>query len=221
MLMHSTFAFEDEPGGKTKVTIRWQAYQAAPEEQRAFDGGHASMTQGWTGTLDQLDLPDQGVKAQVEAKSQGESLRRRESGMNTIASHAPASGETSSEGALDRACHERAGDRLPAVRCRYQAGAARRRHGNDGGALGYPPGLERGLGVLTLVCVLLYAVPRTAVLGAILLTGLFGGAMATHLRIGSPLFSHLLFGLYLGLLRYGAACYLRDARLRALIPLRV
>ena len=87
-------------------------------------------------------------------------------------------------------------------------------------ALGYPPGLERGLGVLTLVCTLLYAVPRTSVLGAILLTGLFGGAMATHLRVGSPLVSHLLFGLYLGLLMWGGL-YLRDARLRALIPLRM
>jgi len=87
-------------------------------------------------------------------------------------------------------------------------------------ALGYPPGLERGLGVLTLVCTLLYAVPRTSVLGAILLTGLFGGAMATHLRVGSPLFSHLLFGLYLGLLMWGGL-YLRDARLRALIPFRI
>jgi hypothetical protein len=87
-------------------------------------------------------------------------------------------------------------------------------------ALGYPAGLERGLGILTLVCALLYAVPRTAVLGAILLTGLFGGAMATHLRVGSPLFSHLLFGLYLGLLVWGGL-YLRDARLRALIPFRV
>jgi len=87
-------------------------------------------------------------------------------------------------------------------------------------ALGYPSGLERGLGVLTLVCVLLYAVPRTAILGAILLTGLFGGAMATHLRVGSPLFSHLLFGVYLGLLVWGGL-YLRDARLRALIPFRL
>jgi hypothetical protein len=86
-------------------------------------------------------------------------------------------------------------------------------------ALGYPPGLERGLGILVLLCTLLYAVPRTAVLGAILLTGLFGGAMATHLRVGSPLFSHLLFGLYLGLLVWGGL-YLRDARLRALIPFR-
>ena len=86
--------------------------------------------------------------------------------------------------------------------------------------LGYPTGLERGLGVMIVVCTLLYAVPRTSVLGAILLTGLFGGAMATHLRVGSPLFSHLLFGFYLGLLVWGGL-YLRDARLRGLIPLRM
>src|SRR5262245_38875265 len=59
--------------------------------------------------------------------------------------------------------------------------------------LGYPVELARGLGVLTLVCAILYAIPRTSVLGAILLTGLFGGAMATHLRVGSPVFSHFLF----------------------------
>ena len=87
--------------------------------------------------------------------------------------------------------------------------------------LGYSasPTLARGLGVLTLVCVVLYAYPRTAVLGAILLTGLFGGAMATHLRVGSPVFSHFLFGFYLGLLVWGGL-YLRDARLRTLIPFR-
>ena len=79
--------------------------------------------------------------------------------------------------------------------------------------------LARGLGVLTLVCVGLYVYPGTSVLGAILLTGLFGGAMATHLRVGSPLFSHLLFGFYLGLLTWGGL-YLRDAWLRMLIPLR-
>ena len=73
------------------------------------------------------------------------------------------------------------------------------------------------LGLLVLVCTLLYAVPRTAVLGAILLTGLFGGAMATHLRVGSPLFSHLLFGLYLGLMLWGGL-WLRDGRLRSLLP---
>ena len=77
----------------------------------------------------------------------------------------------------------------------------------------------RGLGVLTLVCALLYAFPRTAILGAILLTGLLGGAMATHLRVDSPVFSHLLFGLYVGLMAWGGL-YLRDPALRALLPMR-
>ena len=87
--------------------------------------------------------------------------------------------------------------------------------------LGYPgtPGLARLLGVITLSCAVLYASPRTAVLGAIVMTGLLGGAIATHLRIGSPIFSHLLFGLYLGLLAWGGL-YLRDPRLRTLMPLR-
>jgi len=85
--------------------------------------------------------------------------------------------------------------------------------------LGYPTELAQGLGVLTLLCTVLYAVPRTSTLGAILLTGLFGGAMATHLRIGSPVFSHLLFGGYLGLLAWGGL-YLRDPRVRALLPFR-
>jgi hypothetical protein len=80
--------------------------------------------------------------------------------------------------------------------------------------LGYPASLARGLGVLTLLIAVLYAVPRTAFLGAVLLTGLLGGAMATHLRVGSPLFTHLLFGLYLGVLAW-AGLWLRDARLRA------
>jgi hypothetical protein len=73
--------------------------------------------------------------------------------------------------------------------------------------------------VLTLFCAGLYALPRTSVLGAILLTGLLGGAIATHMRVGSPLFSHLLFGAYLGLLAWGGLL-LRDPRLRTLLPLR-
>lgn len=87
--------------------------------------------------------------------------------------------------------------------------------------LGYPPSAEmaRILGVLTLICTALYAYPRTSVLGAILLTGFLGGAMATHFRVGSPLFTHLLFGLYLGLMVWGGL-YLRDERLRALMPFR-
>ena len=86
-------------------------------------------------------------------------------------------------------------------------------------ALGFPPELARTLGVLTLVCTALYAWPRTAILGAILLTGYLGGAIAIHLRIGNPLISHTLFGVYLGLMAWGGL-YLRDERLRALIPFR-
>jgi hypothetical protein len=84
--------------------------------------------------------------------------------------------------------------------------------------LGYPatPTLARGLGVLSLLCTLLYAIPRTSVIGAILLTGLLGGAIATHLRAQSPVFSHLLFGVYIGAMVWGGL-YLRNARLRALL----
>jgi hypothetical protein len=87
--------------------------------------------------------------------------------------------------------------------------------------LGYPTdaSLARGLGALTIICTILYAIPRTSVLGAILLTGYLGGAIATHLRVGSPVFTHLLFGLYLGLMLWGGL-YLRDKRLRELLPLR-
>ncbi|MEJ1119658.1 MULTISPECIES: DoxX family protein [Phyllobacterium] len=75
----------------------------------------------------------------------------------------------------------------------------------------------RGLGILGLVCTALYAWPRTSILGAILLTGYLGGAILTQLRIGNPLFTHLFFGVYLGLIMWGGL-YLRDRRLRALIP---
>src|ERR1700710_982619 len=86
--------------------------------------------------------------------------------------------------------------------------------------MGYPASadLARGLGVLLLLCTLLYAIPRTSVLGAILLTGYLGGAIASHLRIGSPVLSHLLFGAYLGLMMW-RRLYLRDSRARALNPL--
>jgi hypothetical protein len=79
--------------------------------------------------------------------------------------------------------------------------------------------MARELGVLLLICTVLYTVPQTAVLGAILLTGYLGGAVATHVRVGSPLFTHVLFGVYLGVLMWGGL-YLRDTRVRALIPLR-
>lgn len=86
--------------------------------------------------------------------------------------------------------------------------------------MGIPGSLARTLGIVGLICTMLYAVPRTSVLGAILLTGYLGGAIASHLRLGDPIFTHTLFGLYLGLLAWGGL-YLRDARLRALIPLRM
>src|SRR5258708_3443153 len=85
--------------------------------------------------------------------------------------------------------------------------------------LGYPESLIPVLGIVVLACLALYVIPRTAVLGAILLTGYLGGAVASHLRIGDPLFSHVLFPVYVGLLLWGGL-YLRHARLRALIPFR-
>ena len=79
--------------------------------------------------------------------------------------------------------------------------------------------LARSLGIITIVCTLLYSVPPTSILGAILLTGYLGGAIASHVRIGSPLFTHTLFGLYLGLMLWGGL-WLRDRGLRELIPFR-
>ena len=66
---------------------------------------------------------------------------------------------------------------------------------------------------------MLYLIPRTAILGAVLFTGVFGGAIASHLRLGDPLFSHVLFGVYLGLFAWGGL-WLRDSALRALFPIR-
>src|SRR5690349_12079286 len=85
--------------------------------------------------------------------------------------------------------------------------------------LGYPLALASGfqIGVLEALCLILYVIPRTSVLGAILLTGVMGGAIASHLRVGDPLPTHTLFGVYLGLLIWGGL-YLHNPRLRALIP---
>ena len=85
--------------------------------------------------------------------------------------------------------------------------------------LGLPLSLANTLGILLLVCTAVYVFPRTSVLGAILLTGYLGGAVATHLRAGDPLFSHVLFPTYLGVLLW-LGLYLRDDRLRGSIPLR-
>ncbi|HEV7367157.1 MAG TPA: DoxX family protein [Gemmatimonadales bacterium] len=86
-------------------------------------------------------------------------------------------------------------------------------------ALGYPASAVSGIGIIELVCLILYVIPRTSVLGAILLTGYLGGAVATHVRVGSPLVSHTLFPIYVGLLIWGAL-FLRDSELRRLIPLK-
>ena len=85
--------------------------------------------------------------------------------------------------------------------------------------IGFPVASIRPLGVIALICTILYAVPRTAILGAILLTGFYGGAVASKIRIEDPLFSSILFGVYLGLIAW-AGLYLRDEKLRALIPVR-
>jgi hypothetical protein len=90
---------------------------------------------------------------------------------------------------------------------------------STGLSLGWQPDTALPLGVIVLGCAVLYAWPRTAVLGAVLLTGLLGGAVATHMRVGSPLFSHTLFGVYLGLIAWGGL-YLRDPRVRAILPAR-
>lgn len=85
--------------------------------------------------------------------------------------------------------------------------------------LGFPTNLAPTLGIITLVCVALYLFPRTAVLGAILLTGFLGGAVATHVRVGDPLFSHILFPAYIGILIW-VGLFLRDTRVAKLIPIR-
>lgn len=72
------------------------------------------------------------------------------------------------------------------------------------------------VGSILLVCTILYVIPRTAVIGAVLLTGYLGGAIATHVRVGNPLFSHTLFPIYIALFIWGGL-YLRDVRVRKMI----
>ncbi|MBS0295074.1 MAG: DoxX family protein [Proteobacteria bacterium] len=79
--------------------------------------------------------------------------------------------------------------------------------------LGYPPALDQPLGLLELFVLALYLFPRTAVLGVVLMTGLLGGAIATHLRVGDPMLGHAALGVYLGVLAW-AGLYLRDPRLQ-------
>jgi hypothetical protein len=82
--------------------------------------------------------------------------------------------------------------------------------------LGYPAHTVFGLGLVLLLSVVVYLIPRTAVLGAILLTGYLGGAVATHVRVGNPLLTHTLFPVYLGVTIW-AGLVLRDQRLRAIL----
>jgi hypothetical protein len=85
--------------------------------------------------------------------------------------------------------------------------------------LGWPPGYVLGIGILELTLTLLYIYRPTSVLTAVLFMGLFGGAMATHMRAESPLFSHTLFSIYLALFMWGGL-WLRDEKLRAVFPWR-
>ena len=85
--------------------------------------------------------------------------------------------------------------------------------------LGLPTGSGLPIGVMEAIILVLYAVPRTAVLGAILTAALMGGTAAVHLINGNPLFSHLLFGPYLAIFAWGGL-WLRDPRVRALVPIR-
>jgi hypothetical protein len=85
--------------------------------------------------------------------------------------------------------------------------------------LGWPDGYVLMIGLIELGCVLLYLFPGTSVLGAVLTMGLLGGAMATQIRAGSPLFSHVLFSIYLGSFMWGGL-WLRDSALRAIFPWR-
>lgn len=83
--------------------------------------------------------------------------------------------------------------------------------------LGWPPGYGQMIGVIELICLTLYLILRTSLLGAVLMMALLGGAMATQMRVGNPLFTHILFSIYLGLIMWGGL-WLRDTRLRSLFP---
>jgi hypothetical protein len=82
--------------------------------------------------------------------------------------------------------------------------------------LGYPTTVLLPLGLIQVACLLLYLIPRTAVLGAVLWTGYLGGAIATHVRLENPLFTHTLFPIYVAAFLWGGL-WLRDRRVRSLI----
>ena len=114
------------------------------------------------------------------------------------------------------------GDRtaeIPRQEQRAQHGGAGNHVGRNTRQLGYPRDIVFTLGVILLSCVAAYVVPRTSVLGALLLTAYLGGAVATHVRVENPLFTHVLFPTYLAAFLWGGLI-LRDARLRAFLPIR-
>ena len=86
-------------------------------------------------------------------------------------------------------------------------------------SLGFPVSAVLGIGIVELACLVLYITPRTSILGAILLTGYLGGAIASQVRVEAPVFSHILFPTYIAAL-FWAGLYLRDERLRILLPVR-
>jgi hypothetical protein len=94
-------------------------------------------------------------------------------------------------------------------------------HANDAymQQLGWPTRYLMFIAAIELIGTFLYAIPRTSLLGAVWMTGLLGGAIATQVRVDNPLFSHTLFGIYLGLFMWGGL-WLRDPALRAMLPLR-
>jgi hypothetical protein len=86
-------------------------------------------------------------------------------------------------------------------------------------ALGWPHGYTLMIGLIELAGTVLYVIPATSLLGAIVMTGLFGGAIATQVRAESPLFSHILFSFYLAAFMWGGL-WLRDGRIRSILPFR-
>jgi DoxX-like protein len=85
--------------------------------------------------------------------------------------------------------------------------------------LGLPWSMAPVIGSILLLCLVLFVIPQTTVLGAVLLTGYLGGAVAINLRVGDPLFGHVLFPVYFGAVIW-LSVYLREERLRALLPFR-
>jgi hypothetical protein len=85
--------------------------------------------------------------------------------------------------------------------------------------LGFQPSLLTAIGILLTICTVLYVIPATSVLGAVLLTGYLGGAISVQVRVGNPLFGYVLFPVYVGVLMWAGLC-LRESRLLALLPLR-